>query len=281
MLKKRILSVLVILPILVSATSCKAKNNDASSESTIKDNTFSGVSEKESPSKKSTSEKQPVVVYEENFDNVSDFRDLNWQETLYSNDVATWTVENGQVVVDNYTVKAQGGAAYIMVPKEIMDGVFHETYEVSADLTILDADKDSRWCAVLLNHKDEDGKGKRNQTRIAFRVSGNGAFESYTYGENNGTTHKSGVWEMISYPPFSEELTPPRWLFDERFNVRIVVDYETTTVRIYIDGNLTAVSALDTWEAFTSAAKRYSSIAFYAADNIMVGIDNVKVTAYR
>ena len=146
------------------------------------------------------------------------------------------------------------------------------------DLTFLDADKDTRWCALLLHSKDNNKSSEMNQTRIAFRQGGYGAFESYMEGTKNATTHKNGVWQGKEYPSFDDK-TVVRWNAKEKFNVRVAVDYHTQTCRIYINDTLSAVSLLDTFGDLKKAAEKYSAISFLVSDNVKVAVDNIKVTA--
>lgn len=244
-----------------------------------------GGQEQEQEDENQVAQKEPRVIYEEGFDTVADFAALNWQKTTYSNNTATWQITdingNKQLVVDNFTQSSKGPTAHVLVGEDVMADVAKGNYEVSFDLTLMDSDIDTRWCALLLFSKDSNTKGEINQTRVAFRANGKGAFETYMDGQDSGLTHKSGAWEGIMYPAFTEDVTPKRWNVNEQFNVRVVVDYDTTTIRIYINDTLSAVSAMETWIAVETAAENNSAISLYVTDNIKIAVDNVKVTAYE
>lgn len=290
-MKKKVVMLLLATVCSLSMIACGTKKqNEEKDDATKTEQTDKEEKEEESGQEQEEENEnqvvtaEPRVIYEEGFDTVADFAALNWQKTSYSNNTATWQIAdvngNKQLVVDNLSQPAQGATAHVLVGEDLMTDVAGGNYEVSFDLTMMESDKDSRWCALLLFSKDSNTKGDMNQTRVAFRANGNGAFETYMDGQNNGTTHKSGAWEGIVYPAFTDTVSPNRWTVNEQFNVRVVVDYDTTTVRIYINNNLSAVSALETWSAVETAAGNNSAVSLYVSDNIKIAVDNVKVTAY-
>lgn len=120
---------------------------------------------------------EPRIVYEENFDTVTDFAQLGWEKV--GNNTATYAIEEGKLLIDNLS---GGKDSYVvMVPDSLMRSVIADDYTVQYDITYLDAGDAARYLAVLLNYDRAKGN---TYNSLHVRIKGAGDWQ----------TRRDGTW---------------------------------------------------------------------------------------
>lgn len=226
------------------------------------------------------------IVYEENFDAVTDFSQLGWEkiESLTTNTV-TYTIEDGKLLIDNLS---GGKDSYVvMVPETVMREVIADDYTVQYDLTYLGAGDASRYLAVLLNYDRAKGNSYNS---LHIRMKGNGNWQIRKNG-SWGNLDGSGVDGRLPIATTEAGQTLAQLavgvpydgssyaLKDQTFTVRQEI-YAGVGVKIYVNDIFITGTSDEGWQEFMSIAdpvSGYSEIALKAGATIRAYFDNFVV----
>ncbi len=234
-----------------------------------------------------------TVIYAENFDQVESFDALGWEmgESLKTN-TAIWTIEDGKLLVDNYTTSPSNDSYCVAVPASIMDPVVKGDYTVQWDMTYLEASNAARYITFLLNYDRSVGN---TYLSFHFRPKGYADFQSRIKGSWSNLDATGSIENGVARP--SAKNTDPtvgepicQLLWDKAYidADTLLIMNEPITVRLeYHAGEALKVFMNDVFITATDAEgwknvlalSDYSEIAVKVSTGCKATIDNFVVAS--